>query len=209
MKIAGIDEAGRGCVIGHMVMASVALPQKREGELETLGVGDSKRFSPAKRKRIYQTLLDLPGVEIYSLGFSPAEIDQTSLTDLTKRGIIELVGRSGPGKVFLDVPAPPSGVENYLNSLREALGTTLQVEGSNKGEDRYLVVAAASIIAKVRRDERLEELKKEAGDFGSGYPSDPKTRKFLQKILDSQEPLPPFVRTKWKTLHNLRQIGPV
>jgi ribonuclease HII len=71
----------------------------------------------------------------------------------------------------------------------------------------YPVVSAASIIAKVRRDELIEELKKELGiDFGSGYPSDPKTKEFLIKWGKKHSgKFPEIVRQSWQTVENIRE----
>ncbi|ENN96258.1 ribonuclease HII [Methanocaldococcus villosus KIN24-T80] len=66
------------------------------------------------------------------------------------------------------------------------------------------VVSAASIIAKVIRDNIINEYKKEFGDFGSGYPSDIKTVEFLKRYYEIHNKLPPIAREKWKTCKRLK-----
>ena len=70
-----------------------------------------------------------------------------------------------------------------------------------KADGTYPVVGAASIFAKLLRDERIAAL----GGVGSGYPSDPVTRRWLAGFLQRDEPFPACVRTRWGTIDKLRQ----
>lgn len=72
----------------------------------------------------------------------------------------------------------------------------------------YPVVSAASIIAKVTRDEAVAVLHQQYGDFGSGYITDPKTLDFLRQWRRTHESYPPIVRVSWKTIKEIeREIG--
>ena len=206
LSFTGMDEAGRGCVLGPMVVAAFSIPAAREEELRELGVGDSKKITKKKRESLNKSLRQMKGVTIQVSEIPVAQINLRNLNDLTKEAVVNLSQMAPHGEIYLDVPAPPRGVAAYLEAIQKAVNSKdFTVKGDNKGEDKYLVVGAASIIAKVHRDKCLDDLRSEGVDFGSGYPSDPKTRKFLQTLLNANSPLPDFVRTRWKTVSQLQQ----
>ncbi|MEM3612884.1 MAG: ribonuclease HII, partial [Candidatus Bathyarchaeia archaeon] len=70
---------------------------------------------------------------------------------------------------------------------------------------KYPVVSAASIIAKVERDREIAELKAKYGDFGCGYPTDPKTLAFLRRCLENFKEYPEFVRRSWKPAKKIKR----
>lgn len=202
----GIDEAGRGCVLGPMVVAALSLPREGEKQLEGLGICDSKKITRSRREKLFDTLYELEEVVIQIKEISADEINRGNLNQLTKDAVCYFAQGAPGGTIFLDVPAPPRGVETYLQQIRDQAGSEAhEITGDNKGEDRFPVVAAASIIAKVHRDRCLDSFRDGEMPFGSGYPSDPKTRSFLEEILRSNAPMPSFVRTRWKTVAKLRQ----
>ncbi len=199
MKILGIDEAGRGCVVGPMVVAGVAATNLRIKEFGNLGIRDSKRLT-AKRRRELAGEIEKRVLDFKLVLHQPEAIDLTSLNELDLRTIAELINQLQPEKAIFDVPTHPGGVKNFINSVRLRLSREVDLAGENKADEKYPVVSAASILAKVRRDEIIEELKKEFGDFGSGYMSDPKTQDFLKVCYEKNGGFPHIVRHKWSSV---------
>jgi ribonuclease HII len=76
----------------------------------------------------------------------------------------------------------------------------------HKADRNFAVVSAASIIAKVERDREIAELAKTLGFFGSGYPSDPRTVKFLEKCCQDLEEYPEYVRKSWRPARKIRDL---
>ena len=103
---------------------------------------------------------------------------------------------NGTAKIIIDSPQTPAVFTSMIN---EKLTSTRDLLCSFKADTLYPEVSAASVVAKFTRDSIIEELKIEFGDFGSGYPSDPKTRAYLGKIKGT----PYFVRTSLKTYSEL------
>ena len=88
-------------------------------------------------------------------------------------------------------------------TVGEMLSAGIRIISEHYADETYPLVSAASIMAKVRRDSEIQKLKDIYGDFGSGYPSDPRTRDFLRRLLSGGEEVPPIVRRTWKTLQRL------
>lgn len=205
---AGIDEAGRGPVIGPLVMACVVLDERGVAALQGLA-RDSKKLSPGRRLRLSKFIRSV-ALEVKIRVVEPGEIDWA--VENLQRGINELEAITAAelinglttliSKVYLDSPDPLP--ERYRELVRRHLKRDVEVVALNKAEDAYTHVAAASIIAKVERDALISSLKERYGDFGSGYPSDPKTREFLLTHLREGRELPPIVRRSWGTLLKLK-----
>ena len=203
MLILGVDEAGRGAVLGPMVLGAVLIRAENLSLLQKIGVKDSKCLSPQKREELYNQLEQTREVSLGVCFFTPEEIDRESLQVLFQKGLFHLVCRYRPELVQLDLPVPSCRVSEYVEKLKALLKVV--VEGQNQGEGKYPAVAAASIVAKVVRDRAMRALEKEWGEeLGSGYPSDPRTRAFLRRVALKGSP-PVFVRRKWKTFQKLLQ----
>ncbi len=165
------------------------------GELWKLGVKDSKKLSKRRRWEIAQKLMEKGGFRLKVI--SPIEIDKReNLNELEAKVMAKIIEEEKPGKIYIDSPDHPP--EKFLLRLKKYLKGRYEIVAENKADEKYLVVAAASIIAKHVRDLKIEEIKKKMGDLGSGYPSDIKTIKFLEerkmKIRNDD-----FVRKTWKT----------
>jgi len=203
--IAGIDEAGRGCLIGPMVLCGVMIEKEREPELQAIGVKDSKQLTPSKREHLYE-LIHKIARSVQVILVSSQEIDQENLNVLSKKKSAELINLLDPDCIYLDVPARGRGIQKYCQAVRWLVGKEhLEICGENKADQNYPIVAAASIVAKVVRDREISALRQIYGDFGSGYPSDPKTKHFAQQCLAAHQPLPPIIRTKWSTISRVRK----
>jgi ribonuclease HII len=206
MKILGIDEAGRGCVIGPMVFCGVLCNIDDNRQLLAMGVRDSKELTRGKREKLAGQLIKMvSGWTV--LEIQPHEIDSENINKLGIKKIIELISKHKPDRVYLDVPVSGRGIKRYNSNIKNYFNSTkLEVIGENNADKNYPVVSAASIIAKVHRDNVIEKIKESYEDFGSGYPSDWKTTDFLRKYYDSNGRFPEeIVRMKWKTLDGIRQ----
>ncbi|WP_290901817.1 ribonuclease HII [Ferroglobus sp.] len=201
MKIAGIDEAGKGPVIGPLVVCGVLCEEKEVEALKKLGVKDSKKLSPERRREIAEKLKRLVKYEVIVI--SPQELnskmERMTLNEILKEVCAKIISKLNPDVVFVDsFDVKPERLEDELKQL-----TGKEVIAMHEGE-REVIVAAASIIAKCLRDEMIEELKRKYGDFGSGYASDEKTRRWLEDQIKKGE-IPEIVRKKWKTVEKIRQ----
>ncbi len=207
MRILGLDEAGRGSVLGPLVIGAFCCEDGQDEVLREAGAEDSKMLSAKKRERIREALRPLGDPEVVEI--SAVEIDQGNLNTLEETAFIALIRKHKPDRVFIDAPVHPRGIPKLLKRLQAATADLEPVPSfvvEPKADHTYAVVGAASIFAKVRRDASMKELSaKHAADLGSGYPSDPKSRTWIKGFLQTDQPLPACVRTRWGTIENLRQ----
>ncbi len=205
--IAGIDEAGRGPVIGPLVICAYMINEKDMGLLANIGAKDSKLLSAPKRQKMFAELQKAAkAYEIIEI--PPAEIDAAVESETTNLNWLEaqkaaiMLNRLNPDVAIIDCPSPNlKAYKEYIYTFLKKKDMELILE--HKAE-RHLPVAAASIIAKVTRDKRIEEIKKEVGeDFGSGYPADPLTKKFIELNWKSENSK--YMRKSWATYKALAQ----
>jgi len=207
--VGGIDEAGRGPVIGPMVMAIAVIDDM--DKLKNIGVRDSKELSPQGRSRLLNVLRSILTYMDYEV-IEPETIDNyvylNALNKLEAEVAVKLIGRAlrivNLDRVYIDSPDP--NAERYGDLIRRSVGS-VEVISMNKADKLIPIVSAASIIAKVTRDSIIEELHREYGDFGSGYPSDPRTIGFLRNWVREHGDLPPIVRRSWSTIRRLTGGG--
>lgn len=217
MRILGLDEAGRGSVLGPLVVggflwdapADAALRDAAaQAPLRELGADDSKAIRPARREEIRRAL-DPVGVGLLRLVEAEA-IDQGNINDLEESAFVGLILETRPHRVYLDAPCHPRAIGALVARLAAAVEAGgHHVDGwvvEPKADSTWPVVGAASIYAKTTRDASMLDLSRHHGvDLGSGYPSDPLSRAWLSGILSRGEPLPACVRSRWGTLDKLRQ----
>lgn len=206
MDILGIDEAGRGSVLGPLVIAGVVIPQKMENVIDNMGVKDSKRLTPKRREVLSRKLKKMFEWDVVI--YSAKDIDDMraqgiNLNEIERRGMQELILKLDCDKAIVDaVDVKP---ERFQDKLQRA--TSKDVKAEHKADDKYLEVGAASIIAKQTRDDAIAKINKEyedIGGIGSGYPSDPITKEFLSNYTYSQ--MPDFVRKSWSTVAKLKDV---
>lgn len=211
MQVCGVDEAGRGPVIGPLVVASFSISEDKLMQIESLGVKDSKKLTAKRRKELFSEILDLQGkyyFKVLSPNFLNKEMKNYTLNEIELLAFKEaIVGLKAPiNRAICD--SCDVNANRFSDNLKEALGdefASCEIIASHKAEDKYPIVAAASILAKVKRDELIKKIEKDEGvSFGSGYPSDPKTIKFLEDYYKLNNSFPDFVRTEWKTLTNIK-----
>lgn len=199
MRILGIDEAGRGAVIGPLVVGGTCILFENLAYLKNIGVRDSKKLVHKKREEIFESFKK-ENILFHFFEITPKEIDVESLNDIEITYTIKLIKFFSPEKVFLDVPARGRGIEKYCDKIRKEISKDIEVIGGNKFDDIHRIVGAASIVAKVARERAIERLKKNYGDFGSGYPN----ARTVEYIKDHYNLMKPIVRMKWKTIKRLK-----
>jgi ribonuclease HII len=215
MIIAGIDEAGKGPVIGPMCIGGVKIEESRAHILKVLGVADSKKLTPKKREQL-AAQIKKHADGFFILEVSPSQIDELrkimSMNEIMVVCFAKVLEHLKPDVVYAD--AADVKAERFAENLRRQYAKTnpehakkIEIISMHQADATYPVVSAASIVAKVRRDELIEELKKEWGvDFGSGYPSDPKTKDFLLKWgKEHCGEFPSIVRHSWQTIVNVKE----
>jgi len=202
MLIAGIDEAGRGPVFGPMVLAVCCIQKKDEEKLIELGVTDSKLLSPKERKRQFTEIKSIVSA-FSSVHVSAKEIDvlrnRKSLNEIEAMRIGLLLNnlKEKPEMVFVD--SPDSIENNFTLRIRNYLSFDCIIKSEHKADLNYPIVSAASIIAKVERDNEIKKLAEKYGAIGSGYPGDEVTVKFLKNWMEKNNFLPEFARNSWDT----------
>ena len=203
MLIAGIDEAGRGCVIGPLVVAGVLMRDENLKILASLGVKDSKLLSPKKREAI--ALEIVRATESYRiLKISPSEIDHAvksgrrlhKLNRLEAQTMTQIIDILKPDVAYVD--AADVLEDRFKYHIQEGLSCKTRIISEHKADRVYPIVSAASILAKVERDKEIAALKCQYGDFGSGYLADDKTTNFLNQWMCSNSEYPDCVRKSWK-----------
>jgi len=199
-KVLGIDEAGRGPVISDLVIAGVMIEEGNEKDIEE--AKDSKLLSHKVRLELDKKIREK--TKFLVLEVSPLEIDEALLSDhlnlnwLEAHKQAEIINQLKPDKAIIDCPSPNcKAFENYLRDLLDNKETELIVE--HKADMKYQTCAAASILAKVRREDIMEEIRKKYGDTGTGYPADPKTKKF---VAENWQKHPEIFRKTWSTFKN-------
>ena len=192
----GVDEAGKGPVLGSMFAAAVraepaALPD---------GVGDSKAIKPERRERLagdIRASADAVGVaEISVERIDDGEADMNTLTVDGQAEALSAVARDGLSGM---VDAGDTDAERFGRRVAGAVDAEVIVTAEHGADETDLLVGAASIVAKVARDAHVAGLAEEYGDVGSGYPSDPTTRAFLADYVDRHGELPACARRSWST----------
>jgi len=209
MLISGVDEAGRGSVIGPLAIAGVSLKEKDLPKLVDLGVKDSKLLSPQKRERLAVQIREL-ALKWHIVLLSPAEIDRVveskrklhKLNRLEAQAMAKVIAVLKPDVVYVD--ASDILADRFGEHIAENLSFSPKIISEHKADVNYPVVSAASIIAKVERDKVISQLQKKHGNMGCGYPSDSNTIKFLEDWIRNFGSYPDFVRKSWKTAKRVK-----
>ena len=206
VTICGIDEAGRGPVVGPLVIVGVLLEEKAETTLKSLGVKDSKQLTSKNREALVEAIQKT--VKKFKLiQINPKEIDahvvadDSNLNNLEMVKTAEIINSLKPKKAYVDCPS--NNIKAYSSALKSLLKHDVELVCSHKADDKYVSVGAASILAKVHRDEEIEKIKLKINeDFGSGYPSDPRTVEFLKKNYSKHSSI---FRKSWASYKNVAE----
>jgi ribonuclease HII len=204
MMILGVDEAGRGCAIGPLVICGVLASEETINLFRNLGVRDSKQLSRKKREQLEPEIMSL-AEDFMLIKIAPGEIDEClpkhGLNSLEALKTAEIISRLKPTVAYID--APGKGARGYARLINSAIHGKTIIIAENFADRNYPVVSAASVLAKVHRDAAIQELHIKFGDFGSGYPSDRKTQEFLKQYYHREGKFPDAVRIGWATIRKI------
>ena len=209
MLVAGVDEAGRGCVIGPLVVAGIAVRSENLQLLAELGVKDSKLLTAKKREALYPEIIKLTENH-HIIKVPPAQIDKVvrssrvlhKLNRLEAQIMAKIIEALKPDEAYVD--AADVLEDRFGYHISECLKCKTKIISQHKADRTFPVVSAASIVAKVERDGEIAKLRLKYGDFGSGYLTDDKTMVFLKKLLDGKGDFPSFVRKSWKPAQKVK-----
>ncbi len=205
--ILGIDDAGRGPVIGPMILAGCLIDEAVESEFKKLGIKDSKELTP--RRREFLAVIIREKAETFEIALThPIEIDEkltsgTNLNHLEAIKIAEIINKINKGynKIKVIIDCPSVNIYQWKDFLKTKIEnlSNLDIVCEHKADKNHVSVSAASILAKSAREKEMENLRKIYGDeMGSGYTSDPSTLKFLEKNAQKHEHSGIFRKT-WET----------
>jgi ribonuclease HII len=201
----GIDEAGKGPVIGPLIIAGCLIDENDSDKLKDLGVRDSKELTPRQRENLFDKITSVCK-DYYIAGITSkqlnAEMGIINLNQIELARVAKVVNHFSDKKPKLIIDSFEANTEKFAQKLRCLLDDkSTEIISENRADKNFPVVGAASIIAKVTRDTEIKKIHKIYGDFGSGYPADPRTINFLNK-LDEKE-FPEIVRLKWSTAERI------
>jgi len=208
-KIIGIDDAGRGPVLGPMILAGVLAEKSDEKIMKGWGAKDSKLLTPTSRRLVKDKVI--AKFEYYVEISNPKEIDESTnlnyLEAIKTAMIINELNKGLKENVEVYVDCPSTNIEAWSNDVQKLIKKPKNVKliCEHKADLNHPVVSAASIIAKERREDEMFALrKKHKIDFGSGYPADPKTKDFIKDNFTNREHRD-IIRHSWKTVKNLHR----
>ena len=204
--ICGVDQAGKRPVMGPMVVAAVSVENAKL--IEDKGFKDSKLLTPQRRNELFKLIKEnyRYAVEI----IQPEEIDEyrrkNQLNLLNRKAFEKVIIKLNPNIAYVD--AADVNEERFGREIKSNLtnDNDTDVISMHKADSKIPVVAAASIIAKQTRENEIKKLKEKIGDFGSGYPSDERTIKFLKSYFHDNSKWPSGTRKSWKTIDRIRPV---
>jgi ribonuclease HII len=209
-KVLGIDEAGRGSVLGPLVVGGFLAEQDRLDELRKLGVRDSKLLNRAQRESLFDGLKEIG--ERIAIEIPPSEIDSAvahrQLNVLEARIFARLLRMTDAREVFVDACDPVQ--ERFGRRVKSMARTAAHVVSRHHADRDLPIVSAASIVAKVCRDRAMDRLRTQLDlDCGSGYPSDAKTQQFVTTHLSQETDRVAWLRYSWNTIDKLKPRPPL
>ena len=198
---AGVDEAGKGAVLGPLVVAAVGCDS--DADLDSIPVRDSKTLTPAARTDLFGRITTRAIYTVLVIEAGEIDLKRRSMTmnQLMARAHAAVIRELQPETAYVDacdVIAP-----RYGRAVSSHLDFPCKVVAEHHADETMPVVSAAGIVAKVVRDRLIEELAEEYGEIGSGYPSDGITIAFLENYIAGHGRPPPIARASWETTRHL------
>jgi ribonuclease HII len=191
-----------------MVLAGVSIDSKDSKKLKAIGVKDSKELSPEKREELYKKLervaKDIIVVKVSACKISSFKAKGINLDKLEAMKVAGIISMINAEKIYVD--SIEQNCEKFERMIKEFLPKEKNVKliVRNYLDENIPVVSAASIVAKVERDKEIEEIKKKVNfDFGVGYSHDERTRIFIEKILQTEDEPPSYLRIHWETVQDI------
>jgi len=202
VQVCGIDDAGRGPMLGPLVIAGISIEKKNIKKLSALGVKDSKKLTPKTREHLYKKIIKI--VDNYYIAKIPprsidASVKKHCLNGLEAKYMAKVVSKLNPDVSYVDsCDVNPTRFGKEISNLSD----NHKIKSYHRADSRFVVVSAASILAKVTRDRAIMKLRKDH-NLGSGYPSDSVTVKFVTKFYKKNHQMPSFVRKSWKPVQRI------
>jgi ribonuclease HII len=205
--ICGIDEAGRGSVIGPLVIAGVNF--ENDSKLIKYNIRDSKKISPKRREKLNAIINEI-STDYELIIISASDIDNLrevmTINEIEENVFSKIIEKLKPDISYID--AADVNEKRFGDNIFSKISVKTKIISKHKADEIYPIVGAASILAKFRRDLEIIKISKELEKklnlpLGSGYPSDPKTIKFLKNWLEKYNEFPPHIRKSWKTSQEL------
>jgi ribonuclease HII len=196
----GIDEAGRGPAIGPMVMAAVAIDSKAAAALTRKGLRDSKSFGAGEDAHAIRTEL---ATEIRSRAvfIATLEIEHDEIDRRVCKGELNCLEREMAGKLIEQAPACDKIIADGKRMFQALALRYEQFLSLDRAEEHHASVAAASVVAKVIRDERFNRIKgryePELGPITGGGYANAATRKWVRAYVEKYGRLPEEARLSW------------
>ena len=202
MLICGVDEAGRGSLLGPLVVAGVLMKRSKIKKLSKMGIRDSKKLTPAARERLYKKIIKYAD-DYYVARIYPKTIDRSvkkhQLNFLEAKYMAKVISKLKPNISYVDsCDVNPTRYGKEIDKMAKKG----KIRSYHRADSRFVIVSAASIVAKVNRDRAIAKLRKEH-DLGSGYPSDRKTINFVSEYISHNKVIPNFVRKSWKPVKKM------
>ena len=201
--VGGVDEAGRGSIIGPLVVAGIGIRESKLAELRRMGVRDSKTLTPKARAKLFGEIIKIVD-SICIRKVEPGEVDGSvamhGLNRLEAKVMAAVIDSIGADEVYVDCcDVNPT---RYRESIAQCLSRRpKRLHSLHHADSLNIAVSAASIIAKITRDQEIQEIRNKYGpEIGSGYPSDGITMEFIRKWVAANGEAPEFARKSWKPL---------
>lgn len=188
----GIDDAGRGPVIGPMILAGCLIDEETEKEFKKLGVKDSKQLTAKRREflaeKIREKAMTFEVIIIYPNEIDGRNEEGVNLNDVEAFACARIINEINKGfdRISVVIDCPSTNLSKWQDFLKRNIDnlSNLEISCEHKADRNHITVSAASILAKSVREKEMDSLRKKYGyEIGSGYSSDSLTTKFLQKNL--------------------------
>ncbi len=210
MRIAGLDEAGRGSLLGPLAVAIVVVRAEDQASLRAAGAKDSKLLPPRSRERVARAVMRIADWRV--LLIPPWAVDRSTrarggnLNRLEAAAFAKLISAANPDIAIVDSPDPVAErFGSLVEGMAAGMGARTRVLARHHADLLYPVVGAASVVAKVHRDRAIAAYRARYGDLGSGYPHDGRTLRFLLSWTTRWRDYPYIARREWATLRRIEQ----
>jgi ribonuclease HII len=192
----GVDEAGKGPVLGSMFAACV----RASAESIPDGVADSKQLSPERRAKLAERIrVQADAVSVAEITVDRIDDPETDMNQLTVEAHVRALSSLARDGSTGYVDAGDTNAVRFERRVGTQLDADIDLQAEHGADETYPIVSAASIVAKVHRDDHVAALADRYGELGSGYPSDETTRRFLRSYVESEGELPDCARESWQT----------
>lgn len=207
--IGGVDEAGRGSIIGPLVIAGISIRKSKISKLRQIGVKDSKMLTPKARANLFNLIMDMADsfcINIINCAIVDNNVFLNRLNKLEAETMASVINSIQADKVYIDsCDVNPCRFKDCIESHLLLLSSSSKPKlySLHHADSLNIVVSAASIIAKIVRDKQIQEIRNTHHNIGSGYPSDWKTMLFIRGWVSKHKCAPHFARKSWSPLKKM------